>query len=106
MSHLFYRDDCRERYDVQAHIKHPRGRQRAKVLMQRVDFRGWCLSKEFAAMVHNGDLRRRQMWGVYFHVTSRSSFLRDVDELDKLRARAILHVALAAGEGRSIREAR
>ena len=57
-------------------------------------------------MVHNVDLRRRQMWGVYSHIASpHTSFRRDVNAIDTLEARDLLHVALAAGECRSIREA-
>ena len=106
LTQLFFRGDCRERYDVPGHGRQLRGQQWAKVLLKRVDFRGWRLSKEFAAMAHNVDLRRRQMWGVYSHIASpHTSFRRDVNAIDTLEARDLVHVALAAGECRSIREA-
>ena len=57
-------------------------------------------------MAHNVDLRRRQMWGVYCHVTPpNGSFQRDFNAIDTLEARDLLNVALAAGECRSIRKA-
>ena len=35
------------------------------LLIDRVDFRGWGLSKELAATVYNIVLRRSQMWNMY-----------------------------------------
>ena len=48
---LFYRADCRKKEQL-------RGRRWAEVLLSRDDFRGWALSKEFAAMVYNIDMGR------------------------------------------------
>ena len=80
LSHLFYRDDCRESYPCHGR-RQLRGRRWGKVLLKRVDFRGWALSKESAAMLANIDLRRRQMWGVHRHVVLNNGHARDIDDI-------------------------
>ena len=72
LSHLFFRGDCCEQPSL-------RGRSWAKVLISQIDFRGWALSKEYAAMVYNIDLRRCQMRGVYHHVVLHPAFRHQVD---------------------------
>ena len=98
LSHLFYRGDCREQPGL-------RGRSWAKVLISRIDFRGWALSKDFAAMVYNIDMRRCQMRGVYRHVVLNPNFKQHVDELRTIGPRDFVNATLAAGECNSIREA-
>ena len=103
MSHLFFRGDCCEFYN--GHPKdQPRGQEWAKILLARVDFRGWALSKEFAAIAANIVVRRRQMWGVYNHVQVHPGFVQDVTELDSIGAKDFVNAALACGECHSIRE--
>ena len=103
LSHLFYRGDCCEFYEN--HTKdQPRGQETAKILLCRVDFRGWAVSKEFAAIAANIVMRRRQMWGVYNHVQVHSAYVQDIMELDSLGAKDFLNAALACGECDSIRQ--
>ena len=100
---LFYRDDCHETYERHGR-RNLRGRQWAEQLINRVDFRGWALFKEFAAMAANIDVRRRQMYGVFRHVNSQN-FQRDVAEIHGIDSLDVVKAALAAGECYSIRDA-
>ena len=99
---LFFRGDCREKY-VQ-HSPQLGGKRWIKVLLKRVDFRGWSHSKEFAACVYNILLRREQMRAVFRYVQTNSVFRKNLVHFDSLTAVDFVKAALASGDCTSVRD--
>ena len=80
-------------------------RKWAKVLLRRVDFRGWAASKELAAVLFNICLRRAQMLAVHSYVQHSREFSSIGRDLQTLSPADFVVSALAAGECASIRAA-
>ena len=74
-------------------------------MIERVGFRGWALSKEFAGTVHNIVLRREQMYQVHRYVSTSDVWKRISPSLCDLEPRDFIASALAAGDCESIRGA-
>jgi len=100
---LFYRGDCQERRAQ--HKQQLLGRAWIKLLLRRVDFRGWALCKEFAATVFNTLVRRAQMYAVHAYVEFNPHFALAADALQTISPREFVASALATGECFSMRAA-
>ena len=82
-------------------------RQWVHLLLHRVDFSGWMLSKDFAAVSHNLIIRRKQMWNVYKYMTTGAGkhMPEVMHALADVRPTDFVASALAAGDAPSIRAA-
>eukprot|EP00973_Karenia_brevis_P050904 7069291-Karenia_brevis.AAC.1 len=100
---LFFRGDCREKYEQ--HKPQLKSRRWTALLMQRADFRGWNMSKEFAAVAANLFLRRDQMQAVHHYVTTNKTFHTHLLHHDTLTATDFVAAALASGDCKSVRDA-
>ena len=98
MTDLFYTGDFYKQRGISL-------RKWAKTLLQRADYSGWALSKEFAAAARNICIRRDQMWAVHRYVSSSAHFARVSSDLLALRPADFVSSALAAGDCHSIRHA-
>eukprot|EP00973_Karenia_brevis_P092862 12414433-Karenia_brevis.AAC.1 len=64
--------------------------------MQRADFRGWNMSKEFAAVAANLFLRRDQMQAVHRYVNTNKTFRTHLIYHDTITAVDFVAAALAS----------
>lgn len=92
---LFYRSDCRERSDTEPATSALRGRQWARALFKRQDFRGWVASREFAAVAANVFMRRDQMVAVHNWLRLERGFVRIQDTLNSLSVEDFVAAAAA-----------
>ena len=79
-----------------------RGRSWAKLLMQRVDFLGWGLHKEFAACAYNIMFRRDQMSAVHLHMETNQPYASVSRALQHVSLEHFIAAAVAAGDCRTV----
>lgn len=99
---LFFRSDCQEKY--RQHTPQLGGQKWIRVLLKRADFRGWAMSKEFAAVVANILLRREQMRAVHRYVTYNKTFHKHLLHYNTLTSTDFVAAALASGDCNSVRD--
>jgi hypothetical protein len=80
-------------------------RQWSHGLLQRKDFLGWAMSKEFAATAHNLIVRRAQMWNVHKYLVQSKYSNIITEALKTIGPGDFVRSALAAGDCESIRQA-
>ena len=107
--HLFLRGDCAER-DCRrtpgslGTRDRLRGKSWGRVLLDRVDFRGWATSKVFMACMYKIFLRREQYGAIKATILYNPLFKKHTRVLAELQAKHVLQAAVAAGEAASIRD--
>ena len=107
--HLFPRGDCAER-DARrtpgslGTRDRLRGKAWSRVLLDRVDFRGWATSKAFIACLYNIFLRREQYGAIKGMVLHDPTFQKNAPVLARLNAKHVLQAAVEAGDAASIRD--
>ena len=89
---LFYRADCQERHRGSMPLH---GRQWARALLKRADFKGWASSKEFAAVAANVFMRRHQMAAIHSWLRIERGFARIQDTLSTLSVEEFVAAAAA-----------
>ena len=107
--HLFPRTDCMERDCNRTpgslgRNDRLRGKAWGKVLLSRVDFRGWARSKQFIACLFNIFYRREQYGSIKKVVLYDPLFQQNRKALAGLSAQKILLAAAEAGDAPGARE--
>ena len=100
---LFYRGYCMER-SRQRSSPVLDGRQWAKCLLTRADFRGWSGSIDFVACLYNVLMRRDQLRAVSAEFKYNPFFQAEAEVLKEVTSEDLVAAALASGDCNSVRK--
>ena len=105
--HLFCRGDCAERDSRRANddgYNDLQGKVWAKTLLDRVDFAGWRLSKDFIACLYNIFFRREQFKALKVVIKHHALYATRIPALARLTQKDLLQTALQHGDAKDIRK--